>query len=236
MFYRKLVEMFVGKSTDIRQKSWNNYMTREELRNGMDFVREHIYYIRPPKKFTREAVHDLYSNSIARYGGDIIITDPVNRMVKDKTHLRDDEYLVEYYDTQGTFAQEFNVCAVNVTHLTKPEKIANGVPSRPSKFNLLGGQAAGNATDDILLLHQPNADRLDTTREVIVDKVRNKQLVGEIGTVELKYNYRKRRYMGFLPDGEEYDPFIGSKLNSARTMPIILPNQEFDTTDDYVPY
>jgi twinkle protein len=242
MFYRKLIEMYAGKSLDPRQKEYNNHMSKSELKEAMEFVREYFFFIKPQESFTREGVMDLFSNNIARNGGDIIIIDPVNKLVKEKTHLRDDEYLVDYYREQEIFACNHNVCSVTVTHMNKPATIANGVPAKPSRFNMLGGQAAGNAADEILLLHQPNSERANTTRELIVDKVRNMQQIGVVGTVELEYNYRKRRYMAKMKDetGEytiTYDPFIGKELNSNRTMPVITPNQsEWEDTVSYVPF
>jgi twinkle protein len=204
-FYEKLIEIYIGKKIDPRHRAYNNQMTKAELMEGRDFVKEHFKFIYPPEKFTREKTLELMSNCIAKYGGDVVVIDPVNRLTKDITKLRDDEYLIEYYNEQAIFAKNHNVCAVTVTHINKPQKIVNGLPVEPTMFDLLGGQATNQAIDDMLILFNSSIeeDRLNE-RSLKVAKVRDRDLVGIPGTIALEFDYKRRRFK----DGGE-DPFVG---------------------------
>ena len=224
-FYNKLIEMYVGKRIDPSQQRYLNQMTKDELRRGIEFVREHFIFIRPEGGFQVQKTMDLISTSLSRYGGDTIVIDPINKLVKAQTHLRDDEYLIQYYAEQEQFAVQHNVASIHVTHVGKP--ILNGdMPSKPSRFQLLGGQATGNAVDEILMVHYGGEQTKDPERLIIVDKVRDRDLVGIPGEITVKFDFKKRR---FMDKGE--DPIIGYGVNRLTTMPI---QQKFDDGIRYV--
>lgn len=223
-FYRKLIEMYSAKKLDPKSVAYNNHITKTQLKEAIEFVREHFIYIKPNEKFTRKATLDAISNAIAMYGADIVCIDPLNKLVKDKTHLRDDEYLIDYYVEQEQFASNHNVCACSITHTNKPMINKDGTISPPNRFTILGGQAASNAVDEIIFVHKSNPDWDSKDRDIIVDKVRDRDLVGVPGVATLSFNYHKRRYCENI-NGQIIDPLTKSSVRTS----VIQNNTDFDT-------
>ncbi|MBN2776824.1 MAG: toprim domain-containing protein [Bacteroidales bacterium] len=234
-FYRKLVEMYVGKRIDPEHKNYGNQMSEQELKKAIKFIDKHFFFVKPSDKFSKNNIFDLFEYTDAKHGLDGIIIDPFNKIVKDVTSgLRDDELLVRFYTDLERFNIEHNVCGVTITHMNKPQNIKDGVPSRPTQYDILGGQGTNNAVDQIVFVHSETKDRLDPNRTIIVAKVRDRDIVGYPGECNLSFDYRKRR---FLDNGN--DPFIGYESNNIKEeQRLWLPYKDDDDLDviDYIPF
>jgi len=231
-FYRKLVEMYVGMRIEPEQRDrYNNQMTENQLRQGMEFIREHFYYIRP-EKFTRGAIFDAFDYTVARYGVDGIVIDPYNKIVKEvKAGLRDDELLVDYYRDCEMFAISHDVCAVTITHMTRPESVKDDIIPMPNAYSILGGQATNNAVDEILFVHRLSSNFIDPDRVIRVAKVRDRDIVGIPGDARATFDFRKRRFL----DGDE-DPIVGYGIQSKLTMPLPYKDDNDMESTDYIPF
>jgi len=238
-FFRKLCEIYAGRRIDPKMARNGCQMSQRELRDAMDFVDAHYTFVRPNVKWNIKNVLDVMGDAVAMYGADTVCIDPHNRMIKPETHLRDDEIIVSELNDYSAFACEYNVCACTITHVNKPMANKDGTVAKPNRFQLLGGQATANAADQVVLVYNPKdpVDKAHSGRTFIVDKVRDIDLVGIRGEVDLDFKYYKRRYVDTY-DGVEYDPMVGweKRFDKEELKPIPL-NRNFDSNDtDEVPF
>ena len=234
-FFRKLVEMYVGMRIDPSEVNLKlrNQMSQNQLKEAIDFCQSHFFYVRPDGSFTRKAIFEAFDYTVARYGVDGTIIDPFNKVVKERINgLRDDELLIDYYREYEQFAVDHNTVSITVTHLNKPEKLIGDVIPMPNAFSVLGGQATNNAVDELVFIHRLSSEITDKTRTIKIAKVRDRDIVGIPGEVNLDFDYKSRRWFDM-----GNDPVVGYNLQSKRTMPLpYKDNNDLGEDIDYCPF
>lgn len=196
-FYKDLIHSYVGKSTE---RHHHNQMSKQELVDAMDFIREYFYLIYPKNDSpTPEYMHNRYRELIIKHNIDGCITDPYNQLENDlsKAGGREDLYLSKYLTTAKRFAVEQNVFYVIIAHpkggLTKTKQDYDC----PDVFDLSGGAMWNNKADNILFTHRPfyTSDSENTMVKFISRKIKKQKLNGIPGEVDLKFDRLKNRFI-----------------------------------------
>ena len=195
-FYDDLIHTYIGLNTN---KRFNNQMSEEQYRDGMNFVKEYFYYIYPENDSpTPEYINNCFKALINKHGIDGCITDPFNQLENDwgKTG-RDDRYLSDYLNKEKRFALDNNIYKIIVAHprgnLTKQ---TNGNYDSPNVFDFAGGAMWGNKCDNIIVVHRTNytTNKEDTSVEINVLKIKKQKIVGIPGEIKMSFNRGTNRF------------------------------------------
>jgi len=195
-FYDDLIHTYIGLNTN---KRFNNQMSEEQYRQGMNFVKEYFYYIYPENDNpTPEYINNCFKALINKHGISGCITDPFNQLENDwgKTG-RDDRYLSDYLNKEKRFALDNNIYKIIVAHpkgnLTKQ---TNGNYEPPNVFDFAGGAMWGNKCDNIIVIHRPEytTNKNDTNVDVIVQKIKKQKIVGIPGNITMNFNRMTNRF------------------------------------------
>ncbi len=227
-FYREFMEMYTGKSTDPTR---GNVMTKDELGDSYNFMREHIYFVYPKTAHTITEIENNFRYAIEYHGVDTVVIDPYNQLHHNRpSHLREDEYLSEWLTARTRFAEEYDVNYVIVAHPNASIKMVNGDFPVMHYQHLAGGMMWPNKVFNFFVVHRPYmiSNKKDMTVEIHVHKIKKQKLVGVPGSVEWTFNRGKQRYF----DRSMFNPLEG-------TSPIFLtPPVEIGTfnPDEQFPF
>ena len=226
-FYNDLIEMFIGKSSDPYYS--NNYMSKDEYLEGMEFVNKNFFLIYPEKDFTLESIFERTKYLVKKEGVRTLIIDPYNTVEhKMKAGEREDLYISRFMAQLKRFSVEFDLSINLVAHqLTarKNPKDSNRY-FKPDLNNIKGGGTFADKADNVLYVWRPNRpiDYRDT--EVIFgsQKIKKQKLVGRPKDIEnIHFDIKQNRY---LFDGET--PF--SKIDQHR-QGVVVPEDENNAID-----
>lgn len=231
-FYKDLIHTYVGKSTE---KHHGNQMTKQELTDAMDFIREYFYLIYPKNDSpTPDYMHNRYRELIIKHNIDGCITDPYNQLENDysKSNGREDLYLSKYLTTAKRFSVEQNVFYVIITHpkggLTKTKQDYDC----PDVYDLSGGAMWNNKCDNILFIHRPyyTSDCENTISKFISKKIKKQKLNGIPGEVELKFDRMTNRFNQL----DDWNPLnkCGFPEYNGKQEQVIKPNTYFYEPQD----
>lgn len=213
-FYDDLIHSYIGKNT---QKFYAGQMTEQEYIQGMDFIKDHFFYIFPDSEApNQEYINKRFEEVILKHKIDGCIIDPYNQLDNDikKYGGREDQYLSAFLTVQKRFAQKHNIYMIIVAHpksgLTKNNA---GDYNCPDVYDLAGGAMWGNKCDDIVCIYRPffSSNRSDTTVKFISQKIKKRKLCGDPGEVLLDYDITSGRFVENI-NGVRSTPFGGHEL------------------------
>lgn len=239
-FYNDLIHTYIGKNVDV---FYNNQMSFAEYRRGLDFVKEHFYYVFPDTDIpTPEYINDRFGELIVKHNICGCITDPFNTLdhhwtTKDKTG-RDDRYLSTFLGHEKSFAMKNNLHKIIVAHPNASiKKKSDGNYDCPDTFDFAGGAMWGNKCDIIAQTYRPyyTTDKQNTETKFITQKIKKQKIVGIPDEVTLTFDRNSNRY---LENGKS--PFMSEDERQA-VIPYeqqrITPNLKADEDDDkYTPF
>jgi len=165
-FYKDLIHMYIGKSTE----PFHKYkMTDKEFVQGMDFMKEHFYFLYPKDDSpTPQYINDRFSELIIKENIKGCLIDPFNQLDNDWASAggRDDQYISIFGAKEKRFALTNNVYKMIIAHpkggLDKlsdknqdPELKNAGNYRCPDIYDIAGGAMWGNKMDNILATYQP---------------------------------------------------------------------------------
>lgn len=199
-FYKQVCKAYMGKEIGMKYK---NRATREEYLSAMNWVKGYFFYIYPETndKGVMELPSNDYINEKIRYlklqyGVNSYIKDPWNKIHHDMTGKRDDQYLIEAFSKEKSFARDYKACWY-VSHPKGVTKTKDGKIPPPTRYDLSGGAMWNNAMDNIVVIYRPNRtiDPLDPLVEIVIEKIKKKKIVGQEGKVSMSFDPDKQRYV-----------------------------------------
>ena len=229
-FYMDLIHTYMGLSP---YKWHHNQMTLEQFQQGMDFVKDHFYFLYPEfNNPTPKYINERFQETINIHKVDGCITDPFNQLVNDwEQSGRDDRYINSYLMDEKRFALRNNVYKFTVHH-TKGniQKDDLGNYKMPSVYDLSGGAMWNNGCDDIIFIHRPFRESDPDSDAVVFKsaKIKKQILCGTPGEVQFGFDILKNRYLehGLSPFDKSHE-----KVND-----IIEEIEIRDKIDNDVPY
>ena len=108
-FYDDLIHMYVGKQT---QYGFTGQMSEQEYIAGMDFVKDHFFYIYPENESpTPDYINQRFIEVIKKHKIDGCVIDPYNQLDNDikKTGGREDLYLSAFLSKQKRLALKYQI-------------------------------------------------------------------------------------------------------------------------------
>jgi twinkle protein len=221
-FYDDLVQTYIGKNT---QPYFNDQMSEQEYIEGMDFVKDHFFYIFPEDNApNQEYINRRFEEVILKHKVDGCIIDPYNQLDNDiiKFGGREDQYLSSFLTIQKKFAQKNDIFMFIVTHpkgsVTKNNA---GDYNCPDVYDLAGGAMWNNKCDDIICVYRPFAstNKQDTTVKFISQKIKKRKLCGQPGESLMDYVVQTGRYMENI-NGMQSSPFNPGIESRMQITPI----------------
>ncbi|MEK9767820.1 MAG: DnaB-like helicase C-terminal domain-containing protein [Betaproteobacteria bacterium] len=187
---RRLVEKVVKKPFDI---GLSERMSPSELSNAMEWLNHQFFFIE-----NKEAVPDIdYILDRARaacmqHSIKGLVIDPFNKIAQNRaTSVREDEHIRDIIAKCQKFCISHNVTLWMVAHPHKLHRSENGAYNPPSLYEVAGSAHWNNMCDVGMVVHR---DFDTNTTRVIMRKIREQGLYGEIGEAEFKYNVVSRVY------------------------------------------
>lgn len=197
-FYDDLVHMFIGKNT---LPTYKEQMTEEEFKRGMDFIKDHFFYIYPENDSpTPEFINTRFLELIKKHKVDGCVIDPYNQLDNDitKSGGREDQYLSSFLTKQKRFAQINDVFMFIVAHPKGGmQKGSDGNYIMPDVYDLAGGGMWNNKIDNIICIHRPYAstDKANNTCYFESQKIKKRKLCGDPGRVVCNFDISSMRYL-----------------------------------------
>jgi twinkle protein len=197
-FYNDLIETYIGKSCDPFYS--NNYMSEEEYKQGMNFIKDYFFVIYPEKDFKLQTIFDKAKYLVKKHGVRTLVIDPYNTI----EHLtiageREDLYISKFMTQLKRFATENEVSVNLVAHQVTPMKNEKdgGRYFRPELNKIKGGGTFADKADNVLYVWRPNRALDFKDPEVIFgsQKIKKQKLVGIPQNIDqITFNVREQRY------------------------------------------
>ena len=188
----KLAEKYVGKPS--RKDTWVKQMEEEELLDAYDWLAQHFFFVRAEDESpTIDWCIQALISSVLRYGVNAVILDPYNEFDhKRPTGMTETEYVSQMMSKLRRFAQNFGVHVFFVCHPAKMRRSHDGTFPMVEPYDIAGSANFANKADVILIVER---DFTQGSKEVRIHtkKMRFKQS-GQIGSVDLEYDYISGRY------------------------------------------
>ena len=187
---RRLLEKVNEKPFD---EGVTQRMTEEELRSGIDFLNERFFFIE-----NKDAVPDIdwvlekATAACVRHGINGVVVDPFNKIAQNRAaSVREDEHIRDVIAKCQKFCSSHNVTFWMVAHPHKLHRSESGSYNAPSLYEVAGSAHWNNMCDVGMVIHR---DFDEGVTKVIMRKIREQGLYGEIGEAEFTYNTVKRIY------------------------------------------
>jgi len=187
---RRLLEKVNEKPFD---QGINERMTEDELRSGIEFLNDRFFFIE-----NKDAVPDIdwvlekATAACVRHGINGVVVDPFNKIAQNRAaSVREDEHIRDVIAKCQKFCSSHNVTFWMVAHPHKLYRSESGSYNAPSLYEVAGSAHWNNMCDVGMVIHR---DFDEGVTKVIMRKVREQGLYGEIGEVEFTYNTVKRIY------------------------------------------
>ncbi|MDD4515669.1 BT4734/BF3469 family protein [Massilibacteroides sp.] len=213
--YNDLIHMYIGKSTEPYH---SNQMTFAEYEKGMDFIKDHFFYVHPENDSPTPAyINKCFEVLINKHKIDGCITDPFNQLDNDwKKYNRDDQYISEFLTTEKSFAQKYDVYKIIVGHPigAKLSRDKHGDYEYPKVYDYAGGSMWNNKADNILCYHRPFATSQpgNPCCNWMSQKIKKRKLVGVPGMIEMSFDIMSNRFK----DSKGYNPLETEKINKLN--------------------
>lgn len=230
-FYDDLIHMYVGKTT---QYGYDSQMTEEEYITGMNFIKDHFFYIYPENESpTPEYINARFVEVIKKHKVDGCIIDPYNQLDNDikKSGGREDLYLSSFLSQQKRLAQQFQIYMIIIAHPRgNLSKSGNGDYEMPNVYDLAGGAMWSNKCDNVLCTYRPyytsDYERKDV--QFVSQKIKKQKLCGTPGTVEMRFKRSSMRYIPMNGQFEANNPLDKDEVaikNYYETNEIVFNNE-----------
>ena len=196
-FYDDLIHMYLGGNT---QMYYANQVSEDEYIRGMNFVKDHFFYIYPENESpTPEYINARFVEVIKKHNVDGCIIDPYNQLDNDikRNGGREDLYLSAFLSQQKRLAQQFKIFMIIVAHPKgNLSKNGRGDYEKPNVYDLAGGAMWSNKCDNVLCTHRPYYTSEKERRDVqfTSQKIKKQKLCGTPGDVELIFKRSTMRY------------------------------------------
>ncbi len=232
-FYDDLIHMYIGQTT---QHGFSNQMTEEQYIKGMDFIKDHFYYIYPENESpTPDYINSRFIEVIKKHKVDGCIIDPYNQLDNDikKNGGREDLYLSSFLSKQKKLAQVHQIFMIIITHpkgtLTKNN---TGNYEKPDIYDLSGGSMWSNKCDNVLCTYRPfySSDYERRDVQFTSQKIKKQKLCGTPGTVELIFKRNQMRYYEMNGQFESPNP-LDDKKESVQNRLISMRELEMDKNE-----
>ena len=183
----------------IEQTMIVNARQMEELRNAMQWIDEHFYFIESKESVPDiDYILDASKKSVRKYGCHGIIIDPYNEVsATRKGNAREDEHIRDFISKCKRFARLHDVVMWVVAHPTKLPKNNEGSYSPPTSYDISGASHWSNQSDVILTVHRDFETDITT---VFTRKIREQDLYGQIGTAEFLYHKKKKTFVEYVEE------------------------------------
>lgn len=208
-FYDDLIHMYIGENT---QKHFFNQISEAEYIRGMDFIKDHFFYIYPENESpTPEYINDRFIEVIKKHIVDGCIIDPYNQLDNDikKTGGREDLYLSAFLNQQKRLAQQYKIYMIIIAHPRgNLSKNSNGDYEKPNVYDLAGGAMWSNKSDNVLCTYRPYYTSEKNRRDVqfTSQKIKKHKLCGTPGDVNLIFKSTTMRYYEMNGQTEMQNP------------------------------
>jgi hypothetical protein len=210
LFYAELTEMLIGCSIEPENPHRPHISQIEQIQ---EWLSEHFIVVHPVQsKPTPEYIKSKFLGLIMKYGVTGILFDPFNKLLRDYKSAgdRDDRFLESFLTDLSVFTKHHNIFCVIIAH---PTKMTKGLEDKdypcPNVFNVAGGASWNNAMDNIVFFHRPFkiSEPMNPICQFTSSKIRWKKIVGQEGTIDLMYNFKKRRFYIDNTNPLEGNPF-----------------------------
>jgi len=238
-FYNDLIESYIGKSCDPYYS--NNYMSEQEYKQAMNFIKDYFFVIYPEKDFKIQTIFDKAKYLVKKHGIRTLIIDPYNTI----EHLmnsgeREDLYISRFMTQLKRFSIENDISVNLVAHQLTARKNDkdNGRYFRPELNNIKGGGTFADKADNVMYVWRPNRALDFKDPEVVFgsQKIKKQKLVGIPQNVDcITFNVKEQRYYfnGVTPFTYFDKVRNGTDKIIEDEKPIITatPEQAFDITE-----
>jgi twinkle protein len=238
-FYNDLIESYIGKSCDPYYS--NNYMSEQEYKQAMNFIKDYFFVIYPEKDFKIQTIFDKAKYLVKKHGIRTLIIDPYNTI----EHLmnageREDLYISRFMTQLKRFSIENDISVNLVAHQLTARKNDkdNGRYFRPELNNIKGGGTFADKADNVMYIWRPNRALDFKDPEVVFgsQKIKKQKLVGIPQNVDcITFNVKEQRYYfnGVTPFAYFDKVRNGTDKIIEDENPIITatPEQAFDVTE-----
>lgn len=187
---RRLVEKVAEKPFD---EGISQRMTKDELKDAMQWLNERFFFIENKEAVpTIDYVLEKARAACVRHGINGVIIDPFNKIAQNRSSsVREDEHIRDMIAKCQKFCSSHNVTMWMVAHPHKLHRSDGGGYNPPSLYEVAGSAHWNNMCDVGMVVHR---DFDDGTTKVIMRKIREQGLYGNIGEAEFTFNTVKRVY------------------------------------------
>lgn len=185
----KLAEKYIGKPCN---DGPNERMSRHELAESLDWMREHFRWIHPERPSLDEVLSKAQA-LVMRDGIRVLVIDPWNEVEHDRAPgVTEAEYVSVSLMRLRRFARKHDIVLIVVAHPRLLEKKADGSYPVPSPYDISGGANWRNKADNCIAIYaDPTNGKGDV--QVHVQKVKFK-LFGQVGLVAMRWDRVTGRY------------------------------------------
>ena len=168
-------------------------MSESEIRQGIDWLNNHFHFIESGDEIpTIDYILDRAKQINLRYGLDGLVIDPFNKI--DATRdggKREDEHIRDLIAKCQRFGQYYNTTVWMVAHPHKLYRTDEGIIPAPDLYQIAGSAHWNNMADVGMVVHR---DFETNETRVIMRKIREQDVYGNIGECYFKYNTTTRCY------------------------------------------
>lgn len=200
-WYTDIIESYIGKSADVTQKEYNNYMSEMQLLNGIDFADKYFINVYPEEDHSLDELMKLFSYTVRKHNIKTITFDPYNQIHhKMNPGEREDLYISRFMARLKKFAIDHMVSVNLVAHQNTPLVTSGENYPMPNLYKIKGGGTFGDKADNIISVWRENrnTDHKCTLVKIISQKIKKQKLTGIPGTCTLRFDRFKNRYRSLL--------------------------------------
>lgn len=190
MHIRRMVQMYLQKSFE---PGFSNRMTKDELREGMEWINKHFFFIETHDSVPSiDLILQVSKSAIRKFGCKGVVLDPFNEISAVRgNNQREDEWIRDFVSKCKRFTRLHSICFWVVAHPTKMQREKDGKYAIPDSYSISGSAHWSNLSDVILTVHR-DIDEGET--KLITRKIREQGLYGEIGEAVLVYDMTLRNF------------------------------------------
>ncbi len=192
---RRVVEKIAKKGFDIGSQ---NRMNKEELKNSLRILNNNFYFMENKDKIPNiEWILEKAKQSILKFGVKGVIIDPYSEINSTREgNKREDEHIRDIISKAKKFARTHEIVLWMVAHPSKLPR-DNGKINPPTLYDISGSAHWNNLSDVGIVIHR---DFDNQKTQVIVRKVREQGLYGNIGECFFEFDLQERVYKEFISE------------------------------------
>lgn len=190
---QKLIEKYKNKPFN---SDYSTRITMDELEVSIELLHDYYKFILPKNddELTLDSILGLAKVLVFRYGIKGLVIDPYNEMDHIYSNgVSETQYISKFLSTVRKFARHHDVHIWLIAHPTKLYKDKEGNYPIPNPYDISGSAHWRNKADNCLTVWRDLLEPKEPV-QIHIQKIRFKE-VGEIGMVELNYDYTTGRYV-----------------------------------------